>query len=123
MYLFIFMWYYFITVIREKYNRPPEYLRQNVGEVGYAIFQYIPQAKNYIVHMVTKDKYFDKPTYLTIYNALFDVRRKCITKEVKYLVMPRIACGCDGKDYRFNYIRKMIQYIFEGTLINIIVCM
>lgn len=70
-----------------------------------------------VYNLVTKEKYFHKPTYACIESTLLDLRDNMLTYNEQYLAMPRIASGLDKKD--FNKVKEIIFTVFEDTEIKI----
>jgi O-acetyl-ADP-ribose deacetylase (regulator of RNase III) len=68
-----------------------------------------------VISLVTKSKYWQKPTYDSLRRALFDLKELCEESllNVKTLVMPRIGCGLDK--LQWNNVKKMLKEIFEDT--------
>ena len=84
-------------------------------EVGTTLF-----TNNKIFNLITKEKYYNKPTYTTLRNALDGLKSICITRDIKYLAMPRIGCGLD-KLY-WNTVKIILEQVFYNTDIEILVC-
>lgn len=70
-----------------------------------------------VISLVTKPKYWQKPTYDSLSKALVDLKEFCISDLVKTLVMPKIGCGLDRLSW--NNVKKILKEIFEDTDINI----
>jgi O-acetyl-ADP-ribose deacetylase (regulator of RNase III) len=72
-----------------------------------------------VFNLVTKEKYWHKPTYNTLRRALVDMRNHIERYEIKYLAMPTIGSGLD----RLDWIRvsEMIKEVFCNTDIEILV--
>lgn len=68
-------------------------------------------------NLVTKERYFHKPTLQTLCQSLEDLRRQA--PEMKRLAMPKIGCGLDRLDW--TDVREMIQEVFGRTDIEIVV--
>jgi Reverse transcriptase (RNA-dependent DNA polymerase)./Integrase core domain. len=90
-----------------------EYLK---GRQGKLIPQPINKNKK-IFHLVTKEKYYDKPTLKNISECLIELRDYCINNDVFEIHMPRICSGLDKFD--FNIIHKKISEIFKETHMKI----
>ncbi|WP_279146028.1 MULTISPECIES: macro domain-containing protein [Clostridium] len=73
-----------------------------------------------VFNLVTKAKYYEKPTYKTIEIAIQDMKGICTQKNIKYLAMPKIGSGLDRLSW--PKIRKIIQDVFKDTDIEILVC-
>lgn len=73
-----------------------------------------------VFNLVTKERYFEKPTYESLRNSLSRLHNICRVYEIKKLAMPKIGCGLDGLDW--NEVSDMIQDIFADTDIEIVVC-
>jgi hypothetical protein len=63
-----------------------------------------------IAHLVTKEKYSDKPTYQSVWDSL--KKLALATYDKKYeLVFPKIACGLDG--LRWDIVSGYLAYFFQ----------
>lgn len=69
------------------------------------------------LNLITKDRYYDKPTYNTLFDALMIMKSRCECNHIDKLAMPKIGCGLDRLD--FNRVRDMIKFIFADTDIEI----
>lgn len=74
-----------------------------------------------VLNLVTKAKYYQKPTYATLYVALCHMRDICQIKNIKHIAMPVIGCGLDKLDWA--KVSDMIKTVFKSTDIEILVCM
>lgn len=74
-----------------------------------------------IANLVTKEKYFNKPTYASLKKSL----RACsdVLSEhglpVKRLIMPKIGCGLDRLDW--SCVKPLIEDVFSDTDYKILV--
>lgn len=73
-----------------------------------------------VLNLVTKPKYWQKPSYATLTAALEDMRNQCVQAGIDKIAMPRIGCGLDR--LRWDKTRQIIQEVFEETDIDILVC-
>jgi O-acetyl-ADP-ribose deacetylase (regulator of RNase III) len=74
-----------------------------------------------VIHLVTKDRYFNKPTYQAIYDALHDLKLQIINEGMPMkLAMPKIGCGLDKLEW--DKVREIILEVFEKTDLEILVC-
>lgn len=73
-----------------------------------------------VINMVTKGKYYEKPTYNTLKVSLEKVKEICLVNNYKEITIPRIGCGLD----RLNWykVRNIIECVFQDTDIDILVC-
>ena len=79
------------------------------------------KAKNSIVfHLITKNRYWDKPTYRTLKESLIELKTLCLEQNIKKLVMPKIGCGLDK--LQWNTVKENIIKIFNDTDIEILIC-
>ena len=76
------------------------------------------------LNLVTKEKYWQKPTYETMRMALEDT--KSLYEEIMSyietvkLAMPRIGCGLDR--LQWDKVKAIIEEVFADTDIEILVC-
>lgn len=82
--------------------------RKTVGEVAY--FQHKPG--EYIFNLVTKEKYWHKPTYDTLKTCLEELALICDSLTLKNLSLPRIGCGLDCLEY--TRVREIIKEVFRS---------
>lgn len=74
---------------------------------------------NKVFNLITKEKYYDKPTYEDFIKAVVDMRNYAVKNGIKNIVMPRIGCGIDKLDW--NKVKYIIQNVFKNTDTNILV--
>ena len=75
-----------------------------------------------VINLVTKSKYWEKPTYETMREALvalYTIFMMSGKTGVK-IAMPKIGCGLDGLEW--DRVSKIIQDTFADMDIEILVC-
>lgn len=73
-----------------------------------------------VLNLITKARYFHKPTYMSMQYALRKMRTLCTLYNIKKVAMPLIGCGLDKLEW--NEVSKMIQDTFVSYDIEILVC-
>lgn len=73
-----------------------------------------------VYNLITKRNYWDKPTLLTIRNALNWMKEDCEIRNIKKIAMPMIGCGLDK--LKWDDVSKIIKDVFKDTDIEILVC-
>ena len=74
-----------------------------------------------VLNLVTKRKYYDKPTYKSMDQALTMMREVCIHNNITKVAMPTIGCGLDRLSW--NRVRDIIINKFSAMdNIEILVC-
>ena len=73
-----------------------------------------------VLNLVTKQYYYQKPTVQTMRNALMSMRNLCVLHNIHKIAMPRIGCGLDKMSW--PVVSKMVQDVFAGEDIDIVVC-
>jgi len=103
---------------RERFGRVHELKRQrrHVGEVAYILDE---EQDRYLFYLVTKPKYWHKPTLETIRECLVTLKELCQRLHVTRLAMPQIACGLDRQEW--TEVQPLIASVFEDTGIAITV--
>lgn len=109
---------------KERFGRVDELKAQNkkIGEVAYLSFpsegkQKQEQKQRYIFYLITKEKYYGKPTYDTLRDSLIDLKNLMLKLELKSVSMPKIGCGLDRLDW--DIVKNIILQIFKDTGITI----
>lgn len=72
------------------------------------------------LNLVTKAKYFHKPTYQTLTLAIVSMRDICLQEGISKLAMPQIGCGLDK--LQWGQVREIIKDVFAETDIEIVIC-
>lgn len=72
------------------------------------------------LNLVTKDKYWHKPTYGTLTSSLASMKLVCEAEGLTRLAMPQIGCGLDR--LKWDKVKQIIQEVFEETDIEIVIC-
>jgi len=76
-----------------------------------------------VLNLITKEKYWEKPTYRTLQNSLNKCYNICLENKIYNLAMPKIGCGLD--ELRWEEVSNIIKSIFDfNPLINfnILIC-
>ena len=73
-----------------------------------------------VFNLVTKNKYWNKPTYSDLNKTLEMLKKFIIKLDIKYLAMPKIGCGLDK--LHWNKVKKNIENIFNDLDIEIVIC-
>lgn len=87
----------------------------NYSEEGY-----ISTEKQAVINMITKEKYWHKPTYDDFNAALLHVAFLCKKYNIKKLGMPKIGCGLDRLEW--EKVKEKIEEYFKDLDTEIIVC-
>ncbi|CAG8445898.1 5388_t:CDS:1 [Diversispora eburnea] len=101
------------SVFKEKFQGVEELLSQKkgVGEVAF-----LRRNDRYIFYIITKEKYFQKPTRRNFENSLYYLKELCEELGVKVLSAPKIGTGLDKLPPEF--VRKTILKVFDGCDLN-----
>ena len=77
---------------RDRFGHIPE-LRNQKAEVGQIAILNCNGRK--IFYLVTKSKYYEKPTPWSIHASLLQLKRYMVDHCLTQIAMPKIACGLD----------------------------
>ena len=89
---------------------------QNVPVGGVAV---LSRDDRYVYYLITKEHYYDKPTYQTLHQSLQAMRNHALLNDVKSLAMPKIGCGLDG--LQWPKVKDLLEEVFQGSGIDITV--
>lgn len=73
-----------------------------------------------VLNLITKERYFHKPTYNSLTTALAVCCVTCEKNNIKKIAMPIIGCGLDR--LQWNKVSEIIKEVFTDTDIEILVC-
>jgi O-acetyl-ADP-ribose deacetylase (regulator of RNase III) len=101
---------------RNKFGNADKLLETKcqVGQV--ATLQFSDRAPIY--YLVTKDRYFGKPTYDTLESALENLAKCCQRDKIAHLAMPRIGTGLDQLSW--DLVKPLIVAAFKGSNVKTI---
>lgn len=79
----------------------------------------VPYSNNdsMVFNLITKKVYYGKPTYTTITKCIQEMAFMCKSFNIKYLAMPKIACGLDR--LQWGKVREIIKEEFRNLDIEI----
>ena len=72
-----------------------------------------------VFNLITKERYFHKPTYQTLSGSLDKMKTICTENNIKKLAMPVIGCGLDRLEW--DKVSEIVRTIFGDTDIEIII--
>ena len=72
-----------------------------------------------VINLITKERYYEKPTYQTMSEAL-NIARLRLPIECKKIAMPVVGCGLDRLEW--CKVSEIIKEVFEDTDVEILVC-
>ncbi|XP_077190501.1 ADP-ribose glycohydrolase OARD1 isoform X3 [Paroedura picta] len=104
------------AIFKKKFGGVQELLnqRKTTGEVAV-----LKTEKRYVYYLITKNKYFHKPTYDNLRNSLEAMKIHCLKNSVTCISMPKIGCGLDRLDW--SKVSLMLEEVFKDTNIKITV--
>lgn len=73
-----------------------------------------------VLNLITKERYFHKPTIITMRLALQKMKKICIENNITKVAMPTIGAGLDR--LYWGAVSDQIHMIFDDTDIEILVC-
>lgn len=73
-----------------------------------------------VFNLITKERYYNKPTLATLKNALIKMKEICLKENITKIAMPKIGCGLDQLNW--NDVKRLLFETFEDTDIEIFVC-
>lgn len=73
-----------------------------------------------VFNLITKSKYYGKPTYQTLIMTLEDMKEICLLENIKYIACPKLGCGLDK--LQWGKVREIMKDVFKDTDIEILVC-
>jgi len=86
--------------------------KKTIGEVAY-----LDLKDKCIFYLITKENYFNIPSYENLWSSLNEMSEICVKHKVKSLSMPVIACGLDRLNW--IYVKDLIEKAFLKTGVQI----
>lgn len=91
-------------------------IRENNMQGYFAILY---QGERNVINLITKERYWHKPTYSSLKASLLNAKKIAIRNNIKYLAMPVIGCGLDR--LQWSKVSVMIKEVFADTDVEIVV--
>lgn len=91
-------------------------MKSKLNKIGYVGFPQTILIEN-VFNLITKERYFHKPTEQTLAAALTQMRDICIKKNITKLAMPKVGCGLDK--LQWGRVSEIIKNLFKDTDIDI----
>lgn len=86
--------------------------QKRIGECAY-----LSVGKRFVYYLVTKERYFHKPTQASLRACLLNLLELCQKHGVRQLAVPRLGCGLDGMQWR--NVKPMIADVFANSGVQI----
>ena len=80
--------------------------------------QWLPETRRYLYHLVTKQKYFNKPTFSTLRASLERMRTHAENNGFSRISMPCIGTGLDQLDW--DKVKLLIQETFRTSPVQVV---
>ena len=104
--------------VKSWYPAAPSAIRLRYPpDIGSVLIYFDPISERYIFSLVTKFRYYHKPTYESVLASLYELREIVIDAEITHLSLPKLASGYDKLD--FNIIFELICQVFDPLPITI----
>lgn len=104
------------VLFRDKYGGLDDLEKQGAQPGGLA---FLVRGHRFIYNLVTKEKYFHKPTYQSLESSLEAMKQHCVSNHVTHLAMPLIGCGLDGLEW--SKVEPLICKVFANTDVQVTV--
>lgn len=102
---------------RKQFGCVDELHNQHI-DVGDVAILSLPHENRFIYYLVTKPKYYNKPTYDTLRSSIQKMIQHMQKNNIKSVSIPELGCGLDG--LKWEEVRKILQEQIDGTDIDII---
>jgi O-acetyl-ADP-ribose deacetylase (regulator of RNase III) len=104
----------------EMKSKLKKYLKENHISYPTALTYIMATNDTMVINMITKSRYFHKPTYSDFKTSLEKVKNICLESGYDEIAMPKIGCGLDGLSW--SKVQDIIKEVFKDTDIDILVC-
>ena len=84
---------------------------------GSVLIYFDPYFERYVFSLVTKNNFFEKPTYESVLASLYELRDLVISAEIHQLSLPKLASGYANLD--INIVFEHIRHVLDPLIKNI----
>lgn len=103
----------FDEVYNMRFKLHKRFPNERFGYVGKALLI------DNVFNLVTKYKYYHKPTFYSLQQTLLDMKVQCIALDITKLAMPKIGYGLDKLEWK--KVQSLIREVFKDTNIYIVI--
>ena len=93
---------------RRKFPRILELRKLHIGRGG---FVFLSVNGKYIYNLITKSRYYQKPSYLDLRKSLEAMRSHVVSRGVSRISLPRLGCGLDCLDW--SVVKQILYDVFH----------
>ena len=104
------------VMFKQKFGGVSELHAQGRGVGQVATLQ---RGGRHVYYLITKEKYYNKPTYSSLRLALEAMADHMRANGVESVAMPRIGCGLDG--LQWDKVRGRLQELVKEKGVNVVV--
>ena len=94
-------------IFRRKYPRIMELQNLQIGRGG---FVYLSVGRRYVYNLITKDRYYQKPSYVDLRRSLESMRSHVVSRGVSRISIPRLGCGLDQLEW--SVVKQILFEVF-----------
>lgn len=105
------------VVFNKEYRHIQQYCLSQNPNVGDVIL--FKHRKHHVFNLITKSKYYGKPTYQILRSSLENMKAQVIECGYKKIAMPLIGCGLDKLSW--GQVRLIVQEVFGDLDVEILV--
>lgn len=105
------------SLFKKQFGSQDVLLSQQPSQGSLAI---LTESNRFIYYLVTKENFFDKPTYENLYFSLCCLKQHIVNNEVKHLAIPALGCGLDKLSW--PKVRSLIFLCFSDIDLTLLVC-
>jgi len=99
---------------RKRFGGIEELIAQRVPIGGLGVLK---REGKWIYYLVTKERFFHKPTYASIESSIRAMKQHAVEHKVTDIALPRIGCGLDKLEW--PKVKKMLETAFCDTGIRL----
>ena len=87
--------------------------------IGSSISYFVPHENKHILNLVTKERFYDKPSYYSLSRSLSSLEKQIAAKGITEIALPKIRCGLDGLNR--DTVFRLIKRKFVNSNVNVII--
>ncbi|XP_053099981.1 ADP-ribose glycohydrolase OARD1 isoform X2 [Hemicordylus capensis] len=104
------------AIFKKRFGGVQELLNQKKKTGEAAVLK---RENRYVYYLITKPKYFHKPTYDNLHKSLEAMKFHGLKNDVTHISMPKIGCGLDRLDW--SKVSAILEEVFQDTDVKITV--
>ena len=105
-------------LVKRRYPAEPSAIKLRYPpNIGKVLLYFEPYFERYVFSLVTRIRFYHKPTYESVFPSLYELRELAIDAGIQHSSLPKLAIVYENLE--FNMVFELICQVFDPLPITI----